>query len=392
MAVAAVGSVAVTVSLVRRRTQPPLEVTGPGGAGASTQGGRRRSTYVDSRYRDHPWRKEPDRPKQHPPAEQEPAPSTSRRTWTLNETCKDLICGAVAEAAQVAALYPMDTLKVRCQLSQLSPVAELRAMMKASGPRTLNALYAGVRPAALGAAVFGGLYMLAYQSLYRRNTKLLGVSEDSECERNLGLLGVAAGISSCMANCVTAVVEVPLDTARQRLQAGVSQGSMVTLLYGQARAGPRVLYNGFFPFLMRTLPQDALQFMLYSQFSALRESHSRKDEEVGPANDNPFTTAVADMFLGGVAGGISALVTMPLDCIKTHINCSPPGQSLGMAAVARQIWVASGPTGFFAGVGPRLMERVPSCAVYWLAAEATRRLLDKATADAAKADAASAAA
>lgn len=77
---------------------------------------------------------------------------------------------------------------------------------------------------------------------------------------------------------------------------------------------------------------------------------------------------------GGFAGGSSAFLTMPLDCIKTHINCRP-ASSGGILTVAKQIWSTSGPAGFFAGVGPRLMERVPSCAVYWLAAEATRRVL-----------------
>lgn len=66
---------------------------------------------------------------------------------------------------------------------------------------------------------------------------------------------------------------------------------------------------------------------------------------------------------------------MPLDCIKTHINCRP-ANSGGIVTVAKHIWRTSGPAGFFAGLGPRLMERVPSCAVYWLAAEATRRVLD----------------
>jgi hypothetical protein len=43
--------------------------------------------------------------------------------------------------------------------------------------------------------------------------------------------------------------------------------------------------------------------------------------------------------------------------------------------VTKAIWQASAPRGFFAGTSTRLAERVPSCAVYWLAAEATRRVL-----------------
>lgn len=40
---------------------------------------------------------------------------------------------------------------------------------------------------------------------------------------------------------------------------------MAALIAKQIAGGPGVLYNGFAPFLLRTLPQDALQFTVYSQ-------------------------------------------------------------------------------------------------------------------------------
>lgn len=54
----------------------------------------------------------------------------------------------------------------------------------------------------------------------RRNKKLLGIPPETDDEdADLGVLGIAAALSSAMANCCTAVVEVPIDTARQQLQA-----------------------------------------------------------------------------------------------------------------------------------------------------------------------------
>lgn len=41
----------------------------------------------------------------------------------------------------------------------------------------------------------------------------------------------------------------------------------MTALLGKQLASGR-LYNGFAPFLLRTLPQDALQFTIYSQVRA----------------------------------------------------------------------------------------------------------------------------
>jgi hypothetical protein len=351
----------------------------------------------------------------------------------------DLICGAVAEATQLAALYPLDTLKVRCQLSRRRPGAELRALLSGrGGPAAgLRALYAGCLPAAVGASLFGGAYMLAYQAFYRRNVRLLTASAaaasatatapapaphphappasqpqqhhappppPAEAEEDatppLGLLVLAAGGAAMLANCVTALVEVPLDTARQRLQAGVAAGSMSRLIAASARAGPAVLYAGFVPFLLRTIPLDALQFCVYEGLQSVREratdastaastaaaataaAASQQQQQQGApsllaaaAGEDALSAAAVDMFLGGVAGGVSAFLTMPLDCVKTHINCAGAGAARGVIPVARAIWAASGPRGFFAGTSSRLMERVPSCAVYWLAAEATRRVL-----------------
>ena len=318
----------------------------------------------------------------------------------------DLLCGAAAEATQLATLYPIDTLKVRCQLSRASPLAELRSIW-AGGAGRIRGLYAGCLPAALGASLFGGLYMLAYQSFYRRNLRLMGADPDralapagagsgghntgsgshavAEEEDEwqgppLAALSMAAALSAMMANCCTAVVEVPLDTARQRLQAGVANGSLVTVMRTAATAGPRVLYAGFVPFLLRTIPLDALQFCVYEALQSVRErteaSASAAADARGESSPPPvLSEAVTDMLLGGIAGGVSAFLTMPLDCIKTHINCGPQKGDLSVVSAARMIWTASGPRGFFAGTSSRLLERVPSCAVYWLAAEATRRVL-----------------
>ncbi len=310
----------------------------------------------------------------------------------LNETLVDLICGAVAEATQLAALYPLDTLKVRCQLSRRRPLAELRALLAGGGPAGVRALYAGCAPAAVGAALFGGAYMLAYQAFYRRNVRLLtgraaaaAAAEEEPEAPPLALLGLAAGGAAMLANCCTALVEVPLDTARQRLQAGVARGSMARIIAASARGGPRLLYAGFVPFLLRTIPLDALQFTVYEGLQSAREradareareaAGSSSSSSSGGGGDDTLGEAAMDMVLGGIAGGVSAFLTMPLDCIKTHINCAAGAAQCGVLPVTRAIWAASGPRGFFAGTSSRLLERVPSCAVYWLAAEATRRVL-----------------
>jgi hypothetical protein len=167
--------------------------------------------------------------------------------------------------------------------------------------------------------------------------------------------------------------------------AGVAAGPLTRVIAASARAGPRVLYAGFVPFLLRTIPLDALQFFVYAGLQSAREradaAAAERPSAAAAAAAQPsavqawLADAGLDMILGGIAGGVSAFATMPLDCIKTHINCVTGSGPTGVVPVTRAIWAASGPRGFFAGTSSRLAERVPSCAVYWLAAEATRRVL-----------------
>jgi hypothetical protein len=106
-------------------------------------------------------------------------------------------------------------------------------------------------------------------------------------------------------------VEVPLDTARQRLQGGVASGSLLRLVATSARAGPAVLYSGFAPFLLRTVPLDALQFCIYELLQNLRWQRDERLTARAAArgcepSPPPLGEAATDMLLGGVAGGVSA--------------------------------------------------------------------------------------
>ena len=180
--------------------------------------------------------------------------------------------------------------------------------------------------------------------------------------------------------CHTGCARGMASAGRQRLQAGVAAGPLTRVIAASARAGPRVLYAGFVPFLLRTIPLDALQFFVYAGLQSARErADAVVEDRPPPAAQSAVQVWLADagldMILGGIAGGVSAFATMPLDCVKTHINCQTGGGPTGVIPVTKAIWKASGPRGFFAGTSSRLAERVPSCAVYWLAAEATRRVL-----------------
>jgi hypothetical protein len=100
---------------------------------------------------------------------------------------------------------------------------------------------------------------------------------------------------------------------------------------------------------------------------------------------------VWDMAAGAAAGAAAVLVSMPPDCVKTVLETGggvavKPGSGVfgsvgAFAATTRQLVQQRGVAGgLFCGMGPRLMESVPSTMLYWMAVEGARRVLEPYTA------------
>ncbi|KAF6265051.1 hypothetical protein COO60DRAFT_1480397 [Scenedesmus sp. NREL 46B-D3] len=100
---------------------------------------------------------------------------------------------------------------------------------------------------------------------------------------------------------------------------------------------------------------------------------------------------VWDMAAGAAAGAAAVLVSMPPDCVKTVLEtgggvAARPGSGVAgsvasFAATTRQLVQQRGVAGgLFCGMGPRLIESVPSTMLYWMAVEGARRVLEPYTA------------
>jgi hypothetical protein len=105
-------------------------------------------------------------------------------------------------------------------------------------------------------------------------------------------------------------------------------------------------------------------------------------------------TEAWDLAVGAAAGGVAVLLSHPLDVIKTQMECGgkaaahaaagsgAAGSVAAFGQTARNIWATQGPRGLAVGLGPRLVEQVPSTMLYWFAVEGCRRLLEPHTAPA----------
>lgn len=110
--------------------------------------------------------------------------------------------------------------------------------------------------------------------------------------------------------------------------------------------------------LTMTVPFTAVQFMAYESLSRVMNPSKAYD---------PMTHCAA----GGLAGGVAAAVTTPLDVIKTLLQTrgtmtDPELRNVrGLMEAARIIKRRNGWGGFFRGLRPRIITTMPSTAICW---------------------------
>lgn len=161
----------------------------------------------------------------------------------------------------------------------------------------------------------------------------------------------------------------PFDVIKQRMQV---HGSVYRSIGECARhvfksEGLRAFYVSYPTTLTMTVPFTALQFTAYESLTKVMQ---RRRE---PGYD-PLTHCTA----GGLAGGIAAAATTPLDVVKTLLQtrgaASDPEirHARGLFSAAGIIWRREGMKGFFRGMNARIVTSAPSTAICWSAYEVAK--------------------
>ena len=103
-----------------------------------------------------------------------------------------------------------------------------------------------------------------------------------------------------------------------------------------ADSGVLGLYRGFWPTLLRDVPEIAIQFTLYERLRKVVGAH-RGEERL---------RTWQHLELGGLSGAVAASVTMPLDYVKTATQCGSP---MRVRELLEMTLKEKGPRGFFRG-------------------------------------------
>lgn len=304
--------------------------------------------------------------------------------WEMLDKSKFFFLGAALFSGVSGILYPVVVLKTRQQVAQ-SQVPGIKTAFWMVRNEGFRALYRGFGTSLTGTIPARALYMGALEvtkSNVGTATIGLGFSEPMAAT----IANAAAGLSAAMA---AQLVWTPIDVVSQRLMvqgavsfghgggnmnSGVAKASACKYLNGidafrkiLNTDGPKGLYRGFGISILTYAPSNAVWWASYSVaqrmvWGGIGWYSCKKDED---SNENRLRAFRPDsktiMAVQGVsaamAGGMSALITMPLDTIKTRLQVLD-GEENGrrgptVAQTIRNLVKEGGWTACYRGLGPR---------------------------------------
>ena len=183
-------------------------------------------------------------------------------------------------------------------------------------------------------------------------------------------VATAALVASALASAPACAVKTPAENVKQRLQtrAAGADDDDDDDAGADGRAAARSplrragLYAGFQPQLAREVAFNAVQFTVH-------------DSLVGGVASLGARAAWVDAASGGVAAAAAAVVTQPLDVIKTRQMAARRGAEGGLVLTGTAILRDEGARALFLGTAPRVALVGIGGAAYFWADRAMRVLL-----------------
>ncbi|XP_008797732.2 solute carrier family 25 member 44 [Phoenix dactylifera] len=294
--------------------------------------------------------------------------------WEMLDKSRFFVLGAALFSGVSAALYPAVVLKTRLQVTHPPPSC-LRAAGAILRHEGLRGFYKGFATSLTGTIPARALYMSALEvtkSAVGTATVQLGVPEPAATAAASAVAGLSAAVAA-------QVVWTPIDVVSQRLM--VQGGGGAARYLGGVDAfkkilasdGLRGLYRGFGMSILTYAPSNAVWWASYSVSQRLiwggisyyaggirRLSTAAADGRGrgggGGALRPDYGTVVAVQGVSAaLAGGAAAVVTMPLDTIKTRMQVIDGGDGgrVTIGRTVKRLLREGGWGACYRGLGPR---------------------------------------
>ncbi|CAK8565202.1 unnamed protein product [Lathyrus sativus] len=303
---------------------------------------------------------------------------------------REFVWGAVAGAFGEGMMHPVDTIKTRIQSqailngvkNQKGILQMVRSVWKVDG---LKGFYRGVLPGVTGSLATGATYFGVIES-----TKKWIEDSHPSLEGHW-----AHFIAGAVGDTLGSIVYVPCEVIKQRMQVQgtitswtstamkngieIKPGAEIYDYYkGMFHAGCSIwrsqglkgLYAGYLSTLARDVPFAGLMVVFYE---ALKDA-TEYGKQRWISNPNwHVNNSFEGLVLGGLAGGLSAYLTTPLDVVKTRLQVQ--GSTLrykGWLDAIYNVWAKEGLEGMFRGSIPRIAWYIPASALTFMAVEFLR--------------------
>ncbi|EEH20330.2 hypothetical protein PABG_02589 [Paracoccidioides brasiliensis Pb03] len=294
----------------------------------------------------------------------------------------NLIAGGTAGMMEALVCHPLDTVKVRMQLSKrarapgVKPRGFIATGREIVRRETVLGLYKG-----LGAVLSGIVPKMAIRfTSYGWYKQALCNKETGQLSGSANMLaGLGAGVTEAVA------VVTPMEVIKIRLQA--QQHSLAdpldtpkyrsaphALLTVLKEEGFGALYRGVSLTALRQGTNQAANFTAYSELKALLQKWQ-------PEYATKELPSYQTMLIGLISGAMGPFSNAPIDTIKTRLQRTPaePGQTAisRITAISSEMFKQEGAKAFYKGITPRVMRVAPGQAVTFTVYEFIKERLER---------------
>ncbi len=284
--------------------------------------------------------------------------------------------GAAAAFTVDVMVYPLDTLKTRQQSQDfLKTFADPSAKTRIPSRDLFKGLYQGIGIVIVATLPAAGTFFTTYEaakSFIGRHGSAISLPQP-----------MVHSAASAVAECASCLVLTPAEVIKQNAQMiqrrsvdnGHSPGGSTSLEALRQLTGTGVsrrLLSGYTALVARNLPFTAIQFPIFELMRAriwsYRHHRRRRRRRPGEEEEDQgslLETGVVTGTSAGLAGSLSAIVTTPMDVVKTRMMLLPSSdrrdvgqdsrdrsrnyRSRSGLAVAREVIAERGIVGLFRG-------------------------------------------
>ena len=293
----------------------------------------------------------------------------------------NLIAGGGAGMMEAMICHPLDTIKVRMQLSRSArrPGAKRKGFVVTGrdimAKESFLALYKG-----LGAVLSGIVPKMAIRfTSYEWYKQMLANEKGVVTSGGTFIAGLGAGVTEAVAVvCPMEVVKIrmqgqyhslsdPLDVPKYRS----APHALLTILREE---GVGAIYRGVALTAVRQGSNQAVNFTAYTE---LKELLQKAQPQYEGKNLPGYQTTV----IGLISGAMGPFSNAPIDTIKTRLQKTPaePGQTAfgRVTLIAKDMFRQEGARAFYKGITPRVMRVAPGQAVTFTVYEYLKQKMEK---------------